>query len=227
MVKNNLKEFQICLNIMEELNNNLLCKYIFNLLIFDNEQEKKLLNFLEIKNKLIEKNYSTINQWEKDINLLLNYLKKNYQNDNLKIICINECLKIFEKLLKKLIFFKLSKWCEIINYYELKLNNLNSNSPPILSAFFDSPEDINNFDEKPITEEEINIFVRVSQYLNTEEDYKAILLLINKYQPDLKFSLENEIQIDVSDLKSKTIRSLRNFFKKRLAQKNLLYPNLN
>lgn len=76
---------------------------------------------------------------------------------------------------------------------------------------------------KPFSEEELNVFIRMSLYLKNPCDSRKMARIVQYFQPDCKIQSANS-EIDVNDLNVNTLYALRDYVTYRLGEMNLEYP---
>ena len=213
-----------CLELINKLLSHPIVQYFNDRIIPEVKNDENItITFVMVKDKLVDNKYSTFSQWEKEVLTIFSACKSYFESEPTKQTIINSVSELFSKYMISLSKFRMNKWANAVSGYQRTLEMLFSNPPPIVSAHSEIPADLANFDEKSLSEDEINVFVRVSQYLQSPEDSRAIASIIQKCQPELEF-IDKDTKIDVSDLSTQTLTSLRGFFAQRLAQMNLKYP---
>ncbi|OHT13122.1 Bromodomain containing protein [Tritrichomonas foetus] len=176
-----------------------------------------------INKRLLNNEYSGISHWDKDMNLVWNNAEKFYQKTSYIGILANELHKHYDKEYQRIKLQRLAKWSRAVFGFKSQLEKLFDTIPPVVGALAQFPEKSSTEKLKPFSEEELNIFIRMSLYLRNSHDSKKMAQIVQHFQPDIVFSsLDNEI--DVNDLEITTLYALRDYVTYRLAEMNLVYP---
>ena len=187
------------------------------------DSKKQSTGLKQVREKLASNRYATISQWEKDVRQVFLLVEKINSDNDFYGILAREMEHLFKKYEDYHLRTKTPKWAYAIVKLDKKLDSILQFPPPIVIA--NTPIDPNVVSiEKPFSEDEMNSFVKYSQFLNSEEDNRAILSIIRRYQPELEIKEKNAL-VDVSDLSRETMLALRKFFTERLASMNMQYPH--
>ena len=220
----------ICIDIMEKLMK-LPCAKVFldpvdpvkdNIPNYPNVIKHPI--HLKLINKRLQHNeYSGISHWDKEMNLIWNNAEKFFQKNSYMAILANELHKHYVKEYQRIKLQRLAKWSRVVFSFKSKLEKLFETIPPVVGAIAQFPERNGNDKMKPFSEEELNVFIRMTLYLKNPNDSRKMAQIVQYFQPEIKFdALENEI--DVNDINVKTLYALRDYVTYRLAEMNLEYP---
>ena len=177
-----------------------------------------------IHSRLNDNEYTSISQWEKDVCLIWTNVEKYNTKNSYMYYMAAELQNHFNKLFQmKIKNRRLAKWSRTVYTLKTKLEALFSEIPPLIGAFSVQPEMIQGKDVKLFSEEELNVFIRMSLFLHNKEDSKKLAMIIKHFQPNVEIG-KGDIEIDVNDLEKQTLHSLRNYVELRLAEMNISYP---
>lgn len=224
------KSRAICIDIMEKLMK-LPCAKIF-LDPVDPANDKIPENYFQvikhpidlntINRRLINGEYPAVSQWDKDMNFIWNNAEKIYQKTSYIAILANELRIHYEKEYNRIKILRLPKWTKAVFVTKKRIEELFNKIPPFIGAIGQSQA--NNTDKlKPFSEEELNIFIRMSSYLNNSCDSRKMAQLVQHFQPETEIN-STPFEIDVNDLKNPTLYALRDYATLRLGEMNLEYP---
>lgn len=219
---------QCCLDAMDSLMHHPISKQFIevgNVSSLEKEYDfkKQCMGLKYARDKLANNKYTTISQWEKDVNTVFTIVKKLHPNNEFYRIVAEEMEALFKKYVDIHLRCRTSKWTSAVVHFDKKIDEILNFPPSIVIAHapFDKNKELGA--DKPFSEEELNTFVRFSQYFKSEEDVRAITSIIKSYQPNYLVA-KDKATIDVSDLTNETLQALRRFFVERLARMNIQYP---
>ncbi|EAX88845.1 hypothetical protein TVAG_048990 [Trichomonas vaginalis G3] len=220
---------QCCLDAMDSLMHHPISQQFIELgnctqLEKEYDFKKQSLGLKYARDRLAMNKYTTISQWEKDVNTIFVLVKKLHPNNQFYRIVAEEMEALFKKYVEIHLRCRTSKWTAAVVHYDKKIEEILNFPPSLVIAHAPLDKTKDAYADKPISEEELNTFVRFSQYFKNEEDTKAIASIINLYQPNYQIPKDKAV-IDVSDLTNETLQSLRHFFIERLARMNIQYPH--
>jgi hypothetical protein len=138
-------------------------------------------------------------------------------------ILANELHGHYDKEYQCVKILRLAKWSGVVIGFKPRFEELFEQIPPVIGALATFSDKTEQNPLKPFSEEELNIFIRMSLYLQNPTDAKEMAQVIQYCQPDMKFEMR-EIELDVNDLSVETLYALRDFVTFRLAEMNLAYP---
>ena len=211
----------LCISIMDDLMKRpCAAAFLDNV---DNSNVKHPINLNLIYQKLQNNEYSTVSQWDKDMNLIWNNAEKVAGKTHYLFALANELHKKYDKLYQRIKILRLAKWSRVVFSYRTKLENIFESIPPVLGALSQLPERSHDTQLKPFSEEELNLFIRMSAYLTNPIDSKKMAKIVQHYQPDIPIPA-GSVELDVNDLQPQTLYALRDFATFRLAEMNIAYP---
>lgn len=185
---------------------------------------KHPIDLTTIYKKLNNNEYNGFHQWDKDMNLIWTNAEKFYKKTSYIGALANELRKHYEKEHQRFKILRIAKWSRVVLGYKAHLDHLFENVPPIIGTMAQQTErDSTQQQLKPFSEEELNIFIRMTSYLTNPDDTQKMTKIILLNQPELKID-ENNFEIDVNDLSIPTLYALRDYITFRLAEMNLAYP---
>ncbi|KAH0790665.1 Bromodomain containing protein [Histomonas meleagridis] len=183
---------------------------------------KHPIDLRTIAKRMQNNEYTSISQWDKDMNLIWNNAEKYYTKNSYIGILANQLHIHYDKEYKKIKAPQIAKWSRAVFSYKAKLENLFEKAPPVIGAFAQK-SGIPGESLKGFSEEELNVFIRMSLYLQNPQDSKKMAQIIKFYQPDLNIE-KGKVEIDVNDLSTQSLYSLRDYVTLRLAEMNISYP---
>ena len=217
----------ICVDIMDKLMAHPCAAMFLNPVDPENDDApnyhaivKHPIDLTHIYKKLSGNEYTSITQWDKDMNLIWNNAEKFYNKGSMPAILAGELKHHYDKEYQRIKLLKLPTWSRVVFGFKAKLEDLFENIPPVVGAmcqFSDGDQ------TKPFSEEELSIFIRMCLYLQNTQDSQKMAQIIQYYQPDCKIE-KGTFEIDVNDLAVPTLHALRDFVTFRLAEMNILYP---
>jgi hypothetical protein len=176
-----------------------------------------------ILKRLNNNEYSLISNWDKDMNFIWNNAEKFYQKNSYMAILANELHRHYEKEYQRIKILRLAKWSRVLFSFKSRMEALFEAIPPVVGALTQCPERTGQNPLKPFGEEELNVFIRMSLYLQNAGDSKKMTQIIKHFQPEVDIPNEDS-EIDVNDLSVQTLYALRDFVGFRLAEMNIAYP---
>jgi hypothetical protein len=176
-----------------------------------------------ILKRLQNNEYAGISHWDKDMSFIWSNAEKFYQKDSLMAILANQLRRHYDKQYQRVKVLRLAKWSRVVIGFKARLEALFDQIPPVIGALATFSDKTGQTSLKPFSEEELNIFIRMSLYLQNPVDAKKMAQIIRHCQPELEFG-QGENEIDVNDLAIETLYTLRDFVTYRLAEMNIAYP---
>ena len=175
-----------------------------------------------IAKKLENGEYSNVQAWEKDMNLIWSNAETFNGKDAYVTTIARHMAKHCEKLKKRLSMRKISGWMKCLYIWREKLDKLMV-SPPNDSKLriFPIPTYVKP-EYKPFTDREFDIFLEATRTLNKSEDIKQ-LSKITQQDPNYTPTGDNMI-VDVDQLETRTLYALRNYVMKRYNEMGIPYP---
>jgi hypothetical protein len=138
-------------------------------------------------------------------------------------ILANELRRHYEKEYQRVKILRLAKWSRVLFSFRTRFEALFDVIPPMIGAMAQCPERNGGAGLKPFSEEELNIFIRMSLYLQNPNDSKKMAQIVQHFQPETEIPNE-DFEIDVNDLQVQTLYALRDFVGFRMAEMNIAYP---
>ena len=175
-----------------------------------------------IAKKLENGEYSNVQAWEKDMNLIWSNAELFNGKDAFVSTIARHMAKHCEKLKKRLSMRKISGWMKCLYIWREKIDKLMV-SPPSDSKIriFPIPQ-YTEPDYKPFTDREIDCFLEATRNLVKSEDIKQ-LSKISQLDPNYKANGDNMI-VDVDQLEPRTLYALRNYVSRRCNEMGIPYP---
>jgi hypothetical protein len=220
----------VCLNIMEKLMK-LPCARVF-LHPVDPERDdvpnyfqvvKHPIDLSIILKRLQNSEYPGISHWDKDMSLIWVNAEKFYQKAHYMTILAYELKRHYDKEYQRVKVLRLLKWSRVVIGFKARLEALFERIPPLVGALAQFSELSGHAQLKPFSEEELNIFIRMSLYLQNPADAKKMAQIIQFCQPETSIT-SGDMELDVNDLSVQTLYTLREFVTFRLAEMNIAYP---
>ena len=187
--------YQEAIQIMTELMSHEVSKLFLNPIFGKPNSGKKSKKncsycFSEILNALLEKQYTSKEEWIHDVNHLFGKIRTNQKGTYFEDIIIY-LSEVFEKLLNKsYTFSKPRKWIETVMNYKIKVTALIKHPPLIPSTIREVTRKINE--------------------LNDSNTNQQIIDIINKHQPEVLSFKKTEI-IQLNKLNQDTLNELNHF----------------
>lgn len=176
-----------------------------------------------INKRLINGEYPGVSQWDKDMNFVWNNAEKYYQKSSYIGILANQLHIHYDKEYMRIKITRIAKWTRVVFDFKTRLEHLFEKIPPFVGAIGMFPDRNEKDKLKPFSEEELNVFIRMSLYLENPCDSRKMAQIVQYFQPDCKIESAKS-EIDVNDLNVNTLYALRDYVTYRLAEMNLEYP---
>jgi hypothetical protein len=174
-----------------------------------------------VQKRLANNEYQNVGNWYRDMALIwMNAEKLN--NPYQKLLAI-ELHRRYEKEYERVKLLRLVKWSRVVLRFKGKIEALYDRMPPYLGAMRELAEKETTETLKPFSEEELNVFIRMSLYLTDATDARRMAKIIQDVQPDYQFATDDQ-EVDVNDLSLVSLHALRKFVTYRLAEMNIAYP---
>lgn len=182
-------------------------------------------DFGTIKERLQKKEYQSIKQLTNDVDLIYKNAEKFNGHDSDVAVLAKYCVNLFHKILKKRHVMPLSQWCNEVYRLRCRVNEQMIAPPPKVRQFSSSHSSSRSsrHNTPMISEKELNNFIQASEKLQSEEDHKAMVRILNENQPELDVG-QAEINLDLTRLTDQTITALIFYMREALAKKGLSYP---
>lgn len=184
---------------------------------------KRSIDLVTIKGLLESGSYQSTNAWQRDMSLIWTSVEKMYVKDSCWYILAHEIKRKFEKEYKRLCSHSMHAWTQRVSKLKDRLDSLLDEPPDPLTKYAVISEKTDSNQTKPLTEEEIDQFIKGSMLLSSAEDAKKMLRIIKQHEPRFQGQDENE-EIDVGSLAANTLIALKNYVAKRLEELNVPFP---
>ena len=168
--------------------------------------------------------YSSVSQWETDVNTVWTNAITYHGEDSLMAIVARHMMKVFTKLKLTLEKHTVNGWTKVIYNYREKVDKLFLQAPNTLQTVLPKSLDVAVPLLPPFTSKEVTQFIQASQLVNSPQDIEAVTNIIRKSIPPIKTD-EEELVIDVNNLDLPTMHALRNYYRKRLVELSIPYPS--
>ena len=194
----------------------------------DDENASKIKNpqdFNSIKMKLQEKEYKNIRQVTNDVeSIVKNSIQLNGEKSEITTLA-KYCYDIYIKELREHDLLQLSEWCMEVFKYRSRITDLMSNLPSKVrqvSASLSVSKSLKNT-APVLSDRDLQNFITAAEKLQTEEDQKEMLRILNENQPELDTGY-TELHLEVTRLNHQTISALRKYMTDALAKQGMSYP---
>lgn len=184
---------------------------------------KKPTDLGTIKHHLEEGDYQSINAWWREMNLIWTNAEKFNGKESFMCYLAYEIKRNFDKEYKRVAITNMQTWVQTVSKLKDKLDDLLDEPPdPVTKyAIISEKSDVNQM--KPLTEEEMDSFIKGSMLLSSPQDAKKMIHIIRSYEPRFQLPDDNA-EIDVSTLSSNTLIALKNYVIQRLEDLNVPFP---
>ena len=222
---------KLCLDITKKLRNH-PCASIFNEPVNNKDPTlrdyfKKIRNPQDlgsIYDRLLSDEYTSVTQWENDINTVWSNAET-YNGANSTVGWIaNYLSSVFQKLKAPLDMHNTTNWTRQVYSLTDKLDHYFIDCPDLLQDAI--PQNFNQAEEyilPSFSSKDISAFIKASEILNSPQDTAAICKILSKYAPKTNLSKDNII-VDVNNLSKVALHALRDYFKKKLVELRIPYP---
>jgi hypothetical protein len=178
-----------------------------------------------ILKRLMNNEYPGISHWDRDMSFIWTNAEK-WRGKSAwpwRASLANELHRHYDKEYERVKLLRLAKWSRVVFAFRTKLEALFDTIPPFVGAMAHCSDRVNASLLKPFSEEELNVFIRMSLYLVNLPDSKKMARIIQHFQPEFEIS-DKPLEIDVNDLSVQSLHALRAYITYRLAEMNILYP---
>lgn len=222
-------EMMVCLEITKELSKlpgAILFKEPIDPTAEEYENYRKIIKNPQdlgtITRKLEAGEYSNIQAWERDINLIWTNAEQFNGKETYVSLIAKHMAKHCEKLKRKLTMRKISGWMKCLYIWREKLDKLMVSPPENSTIKFFPPLEYVAPDYKPFTDRETNCFIEATRSLNKSEEIKQ-LAKIAATDPNFNAAEENMV-LNVDGLEPRTMYALRSYVLKRFNEMGIAYP---
>lgn len=194
----------------------------------DNNYYKIITNpqdFGTIKLRLNNNQYKSAALLIEDVN----QIAKNaaiYNGENSHVAFLAQyCTQIFQKEMRDADLLPIRNWCDAVFALRSKITNIMANQPPKVRQFSSSLNAGRSLKQNTpvMSEHEIQCFIQATEKLNSEEDQREMIRIINEIQPELD-SGNAEIHIEISKLNNQAMSALKHYMTDALKKKGIPYP---
>ena len=192
------------------------------------EDQAKLKNpqdFTSIKKRLQAKEYKDIQHLTRDVEAIWeNSIQLHGKNSETAILA-EYCNSIYLKQLREHDLLQVKVWCAQVFKYRTKITELMSNLPSKVRQVSSSLNVGKSLKQTTpvLSDRDLQNFISASEKLQTEEDQKEMIRILNENQPELDIGT-TELHLEVTRLNHQTISALRKYMSDALAKKGLSYP---
>lgn len=182
-------------------------------------------DFGTIKSKLEKKQYKKIDEVTADVEQIYKNAKLYYGETEITVLA-NHCYKQFLKQLRKNDLLPVGKWCNEVFRLRTRFAELMSNLPSKVRQFSSSINQGRSSKQSTpiISEVELQRFIAASEKLQSEEDQKEMIRILNENQPELDVG-SSEIHLEITRLNHQTFSALKKYMNDALERKGLRYPD--
>ncbi|EAX98806.1 Bromodomain containing protein [Trichomonas vaginalis G3] len=182
-------------------------------------------DFGSIKKRLENKQYKKIDEVVTDVELIYKNTKQFYGEGEITLLA-NHCFKQFMKQLRKNDILPFSKWCNEVFRLRTRFAELMSNLPNKVRQFSSSINQGRTTKQTTpiISESELQRFIAAAEKLQSEEDQKEMIRILNENQPELDVG-SSEILLEITRLNHQTFNALKKYMTEALERKGLRYPD--
>jgi hypothetical protein len=184
---------------------------------------KKPVDLGTIRQHLIEDRYSSVTSWSRDMGLVWTNCERFNGRETGPSLLAAEVRRNFEKEYKRLRLITFPQWIQSVSDLKDALDDLLDSPPDLVTNYATISEKPDPNQLKPFTDEELDQFIRASQFLSAKMDGKKMLHIIRDYEP-LMLETSADKPIDVSALSVQTVHALKEYVTQRLADLGIAYP---
>ena len=189
------------------------------------ETIKNPQDLTSIKNKLIEKKYTSVQQWADDVELVWANHELYYGQNAHQASIAAECRRLFGKYRHSVDALSMVTWCGEVYRLRSRLYDLMGQPPARVKQYASSLGAAHTMKQNMprFTEREFQSFIAASEMLTGDEDQKEMLKIIDEMQPEIDPGTA-EIHIDLTKLNLQTLYALRDYMRTTLEKKGSKYP---
>ena len=192
------------------------------------EDQAKLSNpqdFTSIKRRLQAKEYKNIQTLTRDVEAIWKNSAQLHGENSETAILAKYCDDIYTKQLRENDLLHVNLWCGEVFKYRTKITELMANLPSKVRQVSSSLNVGKSLKQTApvLSDRDLQNFISASEKLQTEEDQKEMVRILNEHQPELDVG-STELHLEVTRLNYHTISALRKYMSDALAKKGLSYP---
>lgn len=178
-----------------------------------------------IRQKLINHEYSNLDTFTIDIELVWHNVEKYYGKKSNVYALANEVHRLFKKFYRPFYIRSIHGFCDEAYKYRTKLENQISNSPFSIQSSNSKnlSSDIKNLVKNLIPEEEMQNLITASELLTDKDDHLKLKQIIEENQPNL-IRAGKKTEILTTELNPQTFQAVKAFLKEGLIKQGLEYP---
>lgn len=180
-----------------------------------------------IYGRLQRKEYKSVVQWEKDIDLVWMNAETYNGKDSYIAFMAKHMKKKFERLKKPLDNRSVSGWTKHIYQLREKFDSMLSVCPPSLQSIV--PRNLDSACaafQTPFNAKEISNLIKASEMVNTQKDIDQVSAILKKNDPPVDTNTE-DLVVDINTLSNSTLHEISAYYRKQLIEQGLPYPNDN
>lgn len=180
-------------------------------------------NLKKIQQRLKERKYKTVEEWDGDIKSIIYYVEKYYGNDSYLFILAKQFLKKFTHLKKKVYLKDKEGWTKQFLKLQIKIANLVSEPVGIVRYYF--PQQlITKKQNETLNEGELSVLLNDIRELRNPSDLLFFNNLFMYY--DLKLDIyDDHLRVDLRSLPIHALIDLKNYVEERKKENTLIAKN--
>ena len=182
---------------------------------------RKPIDFGTIQEKLLAKEYKSLNDWEHDITLIWQNTEKFFGKISYMTALSTELKNSFYKIKDLEIPDDIKSWMFIISKLQQKLEKIFKEAPPKLNKNW--KKQIKLLPLNPMNNNRKKKLIEASNLLKSTHDARNIFSIIQKQNPEINAYSEH-VEIDIINLKPKTHWYIEWYLRKRFEEEGLNYP---
>ncbi|EAY13898.1 Bromodomain containing protein [Trichomonas vaginalis G3] len=182
-------------------------------------------DFGTIKDRLYNNQYKSVTQLIEDVNQIAkNAAIYNGENSHVAFLA-SYCTQLFNKEMRDSDLLPVRAWCDAVFNLRTKITNLMSNQPPKVRQFSSSLNAGRSLKQNTpvMSEHEIQCFIQASEKLQSDEEQKEMIRILNENQPELDAG-NAEIHFEITKLNHQTMSALKHYMAEALNKKGMSYP---
>lgn len=184
---------------------------------------KKPVDLGSIFKKLESDEYNSVAAWNRDMNLVWGNAEKfNGRESFLGLIAL-EIKRNYDREYKKIKTLTIQKWTQTVSDLKDQLDDLLDTPPDLMTKYATISEKPDPNQMKPLSDDELDQFIKASMLLSSKQDAKKMLHIIRLCEPQFSGPGDDN-RVDVSSLQLPTLHALKEYTFQRLQDLNIAIP---
>lgn len=172
--------------------------------------------------------YTSVEQWERDINTVWTNAEIYHGKSNegyIPVICAARYMSSrFQRLKKSLLLRSVTGWTKQLYNLRQEFDELLKVCPPSLQNIIPKSLDSAVNTLVPFTSRDLSNFMKASQLVNQPKDIEQIVAILKKNDPSMDIDA-HELIIDVNSMNIQSLHEIRAYYRKQLIERGVAYPN--